>query len=164
MRVRTVLGSTILAVACGCASSSPTVESGSDFDSFNGARVEVRAEGGFAALSIGQTIDHDTRAFSYSQRRMCGTSCPAPMDSASGTLSPAVNDSIFNVILQDARTLSRDDYGTTKNAADMMTHTIRLTANDRVRTIRGDDGTLPDAARHIVNTVREAISAARSRD
>jgi hypothetical protein len=153
----------VLAIACGCASSSPTVDSGSDFDSFNGAQVEVLDEGGFAALSISHRIDHDTRAFSYSQRRICGASCPAPMDSASGTLPRAVADSIFNVILQDARTLSRDDYGTTKNAADMMTHTIHLTANGRVRTIRGDDGTLPDAGRHIMNTVREAISAARVR-
>jgi hypothetical protein len=161
MRIRALLTSMTLTVACACASS-PTVDNGSDFDSFNGARVEASAEGGFAALSISRKVDHDTRAFSFSQRRICGTACPAPMDSASGTLAPAVTDSIFNVILQDARTLSRDDYGLTKNAADMMTYTIRLTANGRVRTIRGDDGTLPGAARHIINTIQAAISSARS--
>jgi len=165
MRARRVLPLVgVYLAGWGCAGTSPTVDIGSDFGSFNGAKVEVSDVGGFAALSIAQIVDHDTRGFSYSQRRICGTTCQAPMDTASGALGPATTDSIFNVVLEQARQLPKDDYGTTTNAADMMTHTIRLTANGRVRTIRGDDGTFPAAARRIVSTVREAISAARRKD
>ena len=56
------------------------------------------------------------------------------MDTTSGTLSPATTDSLFTVVLAKARTLGQDDYGTTRNGADMMFYTIRLTADGRTRT------------------------------
>jgi hypothetical protein len=128
-----------------------------------GAKVEVIAEGGIAALSVRHLVERDTRAFAYARRRLCTNACGAPMDTASGSLSTARTDSLFTVVLSDARALPKDDYGTTPNAADMMLYTIRLTLDGRVRTIRGDDGTLPDPARKIMTEVREAISAARAR-
>ena len=36
-----------------------------------------------------------------------------------------------------------------------------VTADGRTRTIRGDDGTMPEPARRILAAVRESISAAR---
>jgi hypothetical protein len=68
---------------------------------------------------------------------------------------------VFAVVLEQARSLRKDDYGMTRNGADMMTYTIRLASNGRVRTIRGDDGSLPEAARTLMNTVHAAISTAR---
>jgi hypothetical protein len=151
------------AFAAACASAGPTLDGSSDAESLNGAKVQITAEGGFAALSINHSVDHDTRTFSFSQGRLCAATCPAPMDSASGTLSQARTDSLFDIVLDNARLLSKDDYGITRNGADMMSYTIRLTSDGHVRTIRADDGTLPEPARLILNAVRETVSAARGR-
>lgn len=163
MKTRVLVSLFALGFAGACASTSPTLDGSTDLGSASGAKVEVTAEGGIAAMSVSHRVDHDTRAFAYTQGRICGASCPAPMDSASGTLSPAKTDSLFNVILQDARALPKDDYGITRNGADMMSYTIKITSGGHVRTIRADDGTLPDPARAIIAAVRETISAARGR-
>jgi len=151
-----------LIAAAACATTNLTA-TGVDSSPALGVTVEVVAEGGFAALSVKHRVEHDSRAFAVVQRRMCTDTCAAPMDTASGILSPARTDSLFRAVLMEAGALPRDDYGTTRNAADMMLYTIRLTADGRVRTIRGDDGTLPEAARHIMAAVRGAIAAARAR-
>jgi len=161
MKTRTLLSLIVATVALGCASTAPTLDGNSDMGNFAGAKVEITAEGGIAALSVMHRVDHDTRRFAYSQRRICGTTCSAPTDTTDGTLAPATSDSLFNVVLQDARSLTRDDYGVTRNGADMMSYTIRLTAEGRTRTIRGDDGSLPEPAHRILTAVRQAISAAR---
>ena len=162
-RRRLSILSAALAFAGACASTSPTLDGNTDVGSLNGAKVEITAEGGFAALSVVHRVEHDTRAFAYTQGRLCGATCGAPMDSASGTLSPSRTDSLFNIVLQNARALTKDDYGITRNGADMMSYTIRVTSDGHVRTIHADDGTLPEAARQIVSAVRETISAARGR-
>jgi len=160
MKTRNSLFTIVVAIALtGCASTGPTLDA--DFGSFAGAKVQISAEGGIAALTVMHRVDHDTRAFAYSQRRICGSSCGAPMDTTGGVLSASTTDSLFNVVLENARRLTKDDYGITKNGADMMAYTIRITADGRTRTIRGDDGSLPDPAREIVSVVRQAISAAR---
>jgi hypothetical protein len=160
MKTRSALYALIAALAtAACASTGPTVDGGPD--SLAGATIEIRADGGFAPLSVMHRVEHDTRAFAFSQRRMCGTACPAPMDTTSGVLAPATTDSLFNLVLQSARALAKDDYGITRNGADMMGYTIRITADGRTRTIRADDGTLPEPARQILTTVRQTISAAR---
>jgi hypothetical protein len=162
MKTETMIFLLVGAVAA-CATTSPTLDGTTDAGSLTGAKVEITAEGGFAALSVTHRLEHDSRAFSYSQRRLCGTSCGTPADSASGTLSPAKTDSVFNVVLQDARALTKDDYGITRNGADMMSYTIRITSGGHIRTIHADDGTLPDPARQLLAAVRETISAARGR-
>jgi hypothetical protein len=156
-----LLGVAVALATMACASTSPTIDAGTDFGNFAGAKVEIAAEGGFAALSVMHRVDHDTRTFAFSQRRICGATCAAPMDTTDGVLSPAKTDSLFNIVLQNARALTKDDYGITKNGADMMAYAIRITAEGRTRTIRGDDGSLPDAARQIVAAIRQTISAAR---
>jgi len=153
----------VFAFTAGCATTGPTIDGNTDVGSFNGAKVEITAEGGFAALSVVHRVEHDTRAFVYAQDRLCGTTCGAPLDSASGTLPATTTDSLFNIVLQNARRLPKDDYGITRNGADMMSYTIRLTSQGRVRTIHADDGTLPEPARQIVSAVRETISAVRGR-
>src|SRR5882672_1496030 len=130
-----------------------------NFGSFNGAKVEVTREGGIAALAINHVVKHDDRAFVYTMRHLCGTTCGAPLDSASGNLSAATTDSLFNIVLaQDAFSL-KDDYGTSRGAADMMEYTVRVTSGGTVKTIRADDGTMPEPLRRIVQSVTEIVSA-----
>ena len=69
-----------------------------NFSSFNGAKVEVTREGGIAALAINHVVKHDDRAFVYTMRHLCGTTCGAPLDSTSGTLSQAATDSLFSIV------------------------------------------------------------------
>jgi hypothetical protein len=132
-----------------------------DFGSFNGATVELTAEGGIAAFSVHHLVRHDDRAYVYSQRMICGQSCGAPLDSASGTLAAATTDSLFNVVLAQSPFSLADDYGITQGGADMMTYVLKVVAGGNVKTIRADDGTMPDPMRKIVQTLRETIAAAR---
>src|SRR5262245_61251142 len=113
--------SRLVAIACAalaaCSSSSITREPGrpdrvDNFGSFNGAKVDVLAEGGFAGLSLHHAVGHDDRAYVYTNRHLCGQSCGAPLDSASGTLSPAATDSLFNIVLGRDPFSLKDDYGT----------------------------------------------------
>jgi hypothetical protein len=131
------------------------------FGSFNAAKVEISAEGGFAALAVNHIVRHDDRAFVYSQRHICNTACGAPLDSASGTLSPAAADSLFNIVLAQDPFGLKDDYGATRGGADMMSYTVRITVDGRVKTVHADDGTMPPAMRAIVRSVAEIVSAAR---
>ena len=131
-----------------------------DFGSFDGAKVEVVAQGGIAALSISDKVSHDDRAYTHVQRQICSTSCPAPTDSASGTLSGTKTDSLFTIVFAKAPGL-KDDYGITGQAADMFVYTVRVTTASATKTIRADDGTMPPELRQIVSAVRGTISAAR---
>lgn len=132
------------------------------FGPFNGTKVEVTAEGGIAALSTHQVVRHDDRAFVHAMRRICAQNCGAPLDSASGMLSASAIDSLFHTIFVDQSAASlKDDYGTTLNAADMMTYTLTVTAGIIVKTVRADDGTMPPQMRQILQAVQSTISAAR---
>lgn len=129
-----------------------------DFGSFNNSVVDVTTEGGIAALSASYRVTHDSRSYVYVHRRLGGG---AALDSAAGTLAANVTDSLFNIVLEQARLGLKDDYGTTPNAADMMTYTVTITANGSVKTVRADDGTMPAPMRQIVSSVRDVIAAAR---
>src|SRR5215467_5857201 len=153
----TFVAITAFSVACSNASTSGVDKLGS----FNNAAVEVVAEGGIAALSIRHRASHDDHAFVYAQRHLCAQSCGAPTDSASGTLSAAATDSLFNIVLAQAPFDLKDDYGTTGQAADMMVYTVTVTANGLTKTIRADDGTMPPPVRQIVQSLRGVIAAAR---
>jgi hypothetical protein len=145
--------------ACSSTTATSTV-SFDDFGSFNGARVEVVAEGGIAALSQIDRIDHDSRGFVHVMRHLCATNCGAPMDSAQGIISAAAADSIFNILLS-RKILYKEDYGSTRGAADMMEYTVRITSGGTTKTIKGDDGSIPDSLREVISAIRGAVSAAR---
>ncbi|HET7374506.1 MAG TPA: protealysin inhibitor emfourin [Gemmatimonadaceae bacterium] len=134
-----------------------------DLGTLNGAKLELSAEGGIAALQTKYTVDHDTRVYAYSLRHICSDKCGAPMDTASGTLSPAAADSLFNLVLAESPYGLRDDYGTTPNAADMMNYALRVTFDGSTKTIRADDGTMPDAMRRIADSIRGVVTAARGK-
>lgn len=132
-----------------------------DFGSFNGAVVDVTTEGGIAAISMHHRVSHDDRAYVFAQRHLCAQNCPPPSDSASGTLAASVTDSLFNIVLEQAPFGLKDDYGITGQAADMFVYTVKVTANGITKTIRADDGTMPQPMRQIVASVRDVIAAAR---
>jgi hypothetical protein len=154
----------LAAFAAACSNSGST-SSGpvalNDFGSFNQAAVQVTAEGGIAALSSTHRVSHDDRGFVYVMRHLCAQNCGAPLDSASGALAPNVTDSLFNIVLEQARQLSKDDYGTTGQAADMMVYTLTISTTTGVKTVRADDGTMPPPMRQIVSSLRDVIQAAR---
>lgn len=158
------IASLVFLSACS-ANTSATTASGADplndFGSFNGARVEVSAQGGFAALDVRDAASHDDRSYVHVQRHICAQNCGAPMDSTSGAMTAAASDSLFNIALEQARLLDRTDYGVTKGGADMMSYTLRITSGGATRTVTADDGTMPDAMRRIVDALRTSIAAAR---
>lgn len=144
-----------------CSSTNSVGLPNDDFGSFNGATVELTAEGGIAALSVHHLVRHDDRAYVYTQRQICGQQCNAPLDSAAGTLAASATDSLFNIVLAQAPFALKDDYGITQGGADMMTYTLKVAASGNVKTIRADDGTMPAPMRQIVQTLREIVANAR---
>jgi len=163
-RLASIAGFMVLAACSATTSAAPTASGNdplSDFGTLNGARVEVSAEGGFAALDVKDVASHDDRSYVHVQRHICAQNCGAPMDSSSGVMSAAASDSLFNIVLEQARVLDKTDYGVTKGGADMMSYTLRITSNGTTRTVTADDGTMPDSMRRIVDVVRTSIAAAR---
>ena len=146
-------------VACAGNSATESTQPRLDQLSSSGASIEISAEGGFAALSVKHVVHHDDRTYSFSQRHICNATCPA-LDSASGTLSTVIVDSMFKAALPAAFAL-KDDYGITRNGADMMSYVVRVTAGSSTKVIKADDGTMPPALRQIVTGVRQTIDAAR---
>lgn len=153
-------GIAALTLLAACSSSTPTADLG-DLASMS-ATIEITANGGIAALHTADRIDYASHEFVHVQRHICNDLCDgvAPLDSARGTVAAARADSLFNAVLAKKNSF-KDDYGTTQNAADMMLYTVRITSDGSTKTIRADDGTMPDALRQIVSAVRAAIDAAR---
>ncbi|HEY6830052.1 MAG TPA: protealysin inhibitor emfourin [Gemmatimonadaceae bacterium] len=159
--IRTISSLLVATSLLACSRHDPTAPSPARVDnlgSLNGARVELAEEGGIAALSTTYSVRHDDRAFSFSRRHICAATCPAPLDSASGTLSVAAADSLFNVVSRAQPTTLKDDYGTTPNSADMVTYTLRVVLGNETKTVRADDGTMPSAMRNIVDALHRVVA------
>jgi hypothetical protein len=154
----------LLSIVAGCThrdpSTSPSVRT-DDFGVLNAAKIELVEEGGIAAILIDRVVRHDDRFFLYTRRQICNQGCAAPSDSVTGTLSPAATDSLFTVVWSQSPFTLKDDYGTSKGAADMIAYTLRMTFDGTTKTIRADDGTMPPPMRQIVDVIRGTISAAR---
>jgi len=153
------IATTATIAACASTSSTESAQPRLDQASAAGAKIEILAEGGFAALSVNHVVRHDDRYFLFTQRRICNGVCPA-IDSASGALSVAATDSLFKIILPASLAL-KDDYGATPGGADMMSYSIRVTTGGSTKTITADDGTMPPELRQIVTAVRQVVDAAR---
>lgn len=167
MNIRSI-GVTVASIAlAACAHRDPTSTTpgagSADFGTLNAAKLELTAEGGIAALQVKYVVNHDTRSYVYSQRHICADNCGAPMDSASGTLSAAAADSLFSLVWAQSPYGLHDDYGTTSNAADMMTYTLSVTFEGNTKKIRADDGTMPEPMRKIAEAVRGIVAEARGK-
>ena len=163
--MKVTISSLLIAAALfGCARRDPTSATTSRIDNvaaLSGARLELVEEGGIAAFSTTYTVRHDDRAFAFSRRHICSTNCPAPLDSASGNLSTAASDSLFNIVLNAQPGTLKDDYGPTPGGADMVTYTLRVTFDNSTKSIRADDGTMPSAMRKMVDGIHGIVAAAR---
>jgi len=162
MTKQSILIALVSAFIAGCAKDTPTDATQLSQDkNATGSKVEVIAEGGIAALDIRHVVRQDDRVFVYTQRHLCNNNCAAS-DSASGSLSKDASDALFTTIFAQLPFDLKDDYGTSHGAADMMEYTIRVTiGGDAVKTIRADDGTMPEQLRRIVSAVLATVSAAR---
>jgi len=162
MTKQSILIALVSAFIAGCAKDTPTDATQLSQDkNATGSKVEVIAEGGIAALDIRHVVRQDDRVFVYTQRHLCNNNCAAT-DSVSGSLSAAASDALFKTVFAQSPFDFKDDYGTSRGAADMMEYTIRITVGgDAVKTIRADDGTMPEPLRRIVSAVLETVSAAR---
>src|SRR6185503_20034087 len=161
---RTISSLLIAAAVAACARRDPTSATPSRIDNvaaLNGARLELVEEGGIAAFSTTRTVRHDDRAFTFVRRHICSANCPAPLDSASGTLSTTASDSLFNIVWNAQPGTLKDDYGTTPNSADMVTYTLRVVFDNTTKSIRADDGTMPAAMRKIVDAIHGIVAAGR---
>jgi hypothetical protein len=159
-----VLAATLAIGACAHSPSAPASPSRpvDAFGTLNGSHIELTAEGGIAALSTTWRAAHDGRSFVYSRRHICGPTCPAPMDSASGVMAAVAADSLFSVVRSLVPMDLHDDYGTTQNAADMFAYTLRITFDGATKTVRADDGTMPAAMRQIIAILGGTIDSARA--
>jgi hypothetical protein len=128
---------------------------------FSGAKIEVVQEGGFAALAIRRAVTYDDRVFVASTRRMCTSNCGAPTDSASGMLTVGATDSLFTAIVAQDPFSLKGDYGVTQGAADMSTYTVRITANGKSKSVRFDDGSMPEPMQKILLALQTTLFAAR---
>jgi emfourin len=162
VHIRTPALSILLAALAACSSTAILSETprGDRVGSFNGAKIDVLAEGGFAALAVRHAVSHDDHRFLYTNRHLCTQICDAPLDSASGALTAAATDSLFNIVLgQDPFSL-KDDYGTSRGA-DMFAYTVTIVAEGKTKTVHFDDGNMPDQMRTILQAVQGIVAAAR---
>ena len=155
-----MLSTTLTACASGTTTQAGSVASKPQ-TSFSGATIEVVQEGGFAALAIRRAVTHDDRVYVASTRQMCTSNCGAPTDSASGVLTAGATDSLFTAIVAQDPFSLKDNYGVTKGSADMFTYTVRITANGKSKSVRFDDGSMPEPMQKILLALQTTLFAAR---
>ena len=154
-----ILGGAFVFLAAGCGA--VTAAEGEVTDVQSAPSIEVLADGGIAALHILNRVDSTSAEARYSMGPICGsTGTCQPRDTLTGTLTRAQVDALFARTLEPEFRALRADYGTTTQGADMMGYTVIIHANDRTRTIRADDGTMPSLLAQWVNDVRGAVADA----
>ena len=149
-------GTLLVAVAPACGTI--TAAEGEVLDTVSPASIEVLADGGIAALHILNSVDSTTGQVHYSVGPMClqGGTCQ-PRDTLTGQLTRAQVDALYARAAEPEFRSLRADYGTTTQGADMMGYTVIIRGNDRTRTIRADDGSMPSLLAQWVNDVRGAV-------
>jgi hypothetical protein len=130
--------------------------------SYANAEVELVGTGGLGGFMTRSIVRGSGPTFLHTMHRICSVpSCQAALDSASGGLRRAASDSLFATIDAASPFTLKDDYGITVGGADMVTYTMRVTIGDRTKTVRADDGTMPEPMRRVAEALRAAIAAAR---
>jgi hypothetical protein len=155
-RLAAIAGALLIAVALACGAI--TAAEGEVLDTDSPASIEVLADGGIAALHILNHVDSTTGQAHYSVGPICPSSGTCqPRDTLEGQLTRAQVDALFARAAESEFRALHADYGTTTQGADMMGYTVIIRANDRTRTIRADDGTMPSLLAQWVNDVRGAV-------
>jgi hypothetical protein len=153
----------VATVGCAGANTVASPDLSDDFGSLNGATLELSSAGGIAGLQVHQLIRHDERTYVSTTRRICSPACGAPIDSISGILSAAADDSLFNIAWEQTPFSLNGDYGHTLGGADMVSYALTVSFNGRTKTIAADDGTMPPQMRTIITSMRGMITASAGR-
>lgn len=166
MKTRFVRALMVSMTLAACAGSTTTAtQSGSvainPQTTFSGARIDVVQEGGFAGLVIRRAVTRDDRMYVTSTRRICTSNCAAPSDSATGVLTAGAADSLFTAIVAQDPFSLKDNYGVTKGGADMFSYTVRITADGKSKSVRFDDGSMPEPMQKILLALQTTLFAAR---
>lgn len=161
-----VLASLALLALAACArperDAPTTPETARNAVAVEGFSISLEREGGLGSLLIRSAVDGQTSRWIATTHRICSVpSCQAAMDSASGTLRAEKVREIADAVEKSGIFGLADDYGRTPNSADMMTYTLSVRANGRAKSVRGDDGTFPQAAREVQALLERAITEAR---
>lgn len=119
------------------------------------AEIVLTSEGGIATMRVIVRLDSATGALTRTTCRMptsaeeCGTLGHLEQK----TLTTPQVESIFRITqTQEFQALKRD-YGSSTKGADLMGHAVIVTTNDRTRTIKGDDITLPETVERLRNAL-----------
>jgi hypothetical protein len=156
------LGLAIAAAACSTSGATLDPESAAQHASYSTAEVELVGTGGLGGFMTRSFVRGSGPTFLYTMHRICSVpSCQAAIDSASGNLRRSASDSLFAAIDRATPFTLKDDYGITVGGADMVTYTLRVTIGDRTKTVRADDGTMPEPMRRIAEALRATIAAVR---
>src|SRR5262245_50999961 len=118
MTKSTILFALLAASIAACSKNSPTDATQLRDAAGSGSKIEITAEGGIAALDIRHVVRQDDHFFVYTQRHLCNNGCAAS-DSTSGSLSAAASDAFFKTVFAQSPFDFKDDYGTSRGAADM---------------------------------------------
>ena len=163
-RFSTLAAALLLAACTRNVADQPTSPEGVRNASRSGFRLTMEREGGIGTLWIRESVDGATGRFVATTHRICSVpQCQAAIDSASGTLDATVVGTLMATVEGANLWSLRDDYGRTPNSADMMVHTLTTHLDGRDKSVRGDDGSFPDAARRVEAALHEAITKARGR-
>lgn len=148
----------------GCGANSSTAVEGETADLRAPASIRIEALGGIAALRQVVTVDSATGAASYVLGPLCGApdQCPAS-DSIEGAVARADVDAWFGLAAAPRFRALRADYGRTVGGADMRDYLVTIYANDRVRTLGGDDGSIPPLLSEFVSRVMMGVQTAVGR-
>jgi hypothetical protein len=145
VRRQTARGLSVAVAAMLAASCGQHPVMGEILDLSSPSQIVVTSEGGIAALRTIVRLDSASRVLTSVT---CGLGVPIADCGTRGytdqaTLSPQRVDSAFAITqAPDFRAL-RADYGSSTQGADLMGHSVSVTANHRTRLIKGDDMTLP---------------------
>jgi hypothetical protein len=150
-------------VACsGMSSAGDPANATIDHARYSASEVELVGEGGLAAFMTRHRVQGSGPSYCSldTASARCRAARPA-LDSASGPMVTRSADSLFAVIEGLNPFALKDDYGITVGGADMITYTLRVNIAGRSKTIRADDGTMPETMRKIADAVRATIESAR---
>lgn len=152
----TFLSLVLLAVPAGCGST--TALKTPQPDSLPVAGIDVRATGGIAALDLHATIDSTTGEAVLTTRPLCAptSECQDLVPPAQRILDRTTVDAFFARMATPEFSALHPDYGTTPNGADMRSYVITIRKGGVVRTLRGDDGSLPPLLAAFVSDVLNA--------
>lgn len=124
------------------------------------AGIAIVGTGGAAALDRVTLLDSATGHFIAVTRPACPSTC-APLDSASGTVTPADVARLFSLIESERVFSLRDEYGVCGQCDDGVSYATTVQANGRRKVITSDGELTPLLLGRVHVALAEAIRAAR---